>query len=397
MEIDIDALLKESIGSNSSDLHVKVGSYPTIRVGGKLFQLDHHAKVTKPDILDLVDKIMTLEQKEKFKGKMECDFAYSRPGLGRFRVNIFQQRGSPGMAFRIVPATILSMEALMLPPVIEKLAKETRGLILITGTTGSGKSTSLAAMIESINQNRACNIITIEDPIEYLFHDKKCLISQREVGPDTESFSVALRSAMRQDPDVILVGEMRDFETIQTALLAAETGHLVYSTLHTLDAVETISRIVSVFPPYHQKQVRIQLASVIAGIISMRLVPRATGKGRVPAVEVMVTTASIREAIIDPEKTKRIHELIESGRSQYQMQTFDQSLHDLCKKELITFAEALKWCSNPADFELRNKGVQVTSESWEEVQQQIRDTGSRDPKRPAAPPPPKISVDRFGM
>ena len=391
MELNIDALLKESIGSNSSDLHIKVGSHPTIRVGGKLFPLDHYPKMSKADVMTLVDGIMTPEQKERFKTKMECDFAYSRSGLGRFRVNIFQQRGSPGLAFRIVPATVLSMEALMLPPIIEQIAKETRGLILITGTTGSGKSTSLAAMIESINQTRACNIITIEDPIEYLFHDKKCLISQREVGPDTESFGVALRSALRQDPDVLLVGEMRDFETIQTALIAAETGHLVFSTLHTLDAVETISRIVSVFPPYHQKQVRIQLASVICGIISMRLVPKATGKGRVPAVEVMVTTASIRDAIMDPEKTNRIHELISAGRSQYQMQTFDQSLHDLCKKELITFAEALKWCSNPADFELRNKGVQVTSESWEEVQQQVRDTGSRDPRKPAAPP-----VDRFG-
>ncbi len=394
MELNIDALLKESIGSNSSDLHVKVGCHPTIRVGGKLFPMDHYPKLTKPDVVALVDGMMTPEQKEKFKGKLECDFAYSRSGLGRFRVNIFQQRGSPGLAFRIVPATILSMEALMLPPVIQKLAAETRGLILVTGSTGSGKSTSLAAMIEHINQHRACNVITIEDPIEYLFHDKKCLISQREVGPDTESFGVALRSALRQDPDVLLVGEMRDFETIQTALIAAETGHLVFSTLHTLDAVETVNRIVSVFPPYHQKQVRIQLASVICGIVSMRLVPRATGKGRVPAVEVMVATSSIREAIMDPEKTRRIHELISTGRSQYMMQTFDQSLNDLCKKELITFEEALKWCSNPADFELKNKGVQITSESWEEVQQQVRETGSRDPKKMATTQAPP--VDRFG-
>jgi twitching motility protein PilT len=296
----------------------------------------------------------------------------------------------------------------MLPPAIEKLAKESRGLILITGTTGSGKSTTLASMIESINQNKACNIVTIEDPIEYLFHDKKSLISQREVGPDTESFSVALRSALRQDPDVILIGEMRDYETIQTALIAAETGHLVFSTLHTLDAVETINRIVSVFPPYNQKQVRTQLAGVLCGIVSMRLIPRATGKGRVPAVEVMLTTASMRDAIIDPDKTRRIHDLIAAGRSQYMMQTFDQSLHDLCNKELITFAEALKWCSNPADFELKNKGVQITSESWEEVQQQVRDASSHEPKKPAyipppkpstpppPPPPPSPSVDRFG-
>ena len=394
MEIDIDALLKESIGANSSDLHVKVGSHPTIRIGGKLFPMDHYPKITKSVILELVDAMMTPEQKEKARGKMECDFAYSRSRLGRFRVNIFQPRGTPGMAFRIVPATILSIEELMLPPAVEKLAKETRGLILITGTTGSGKSTTLASMIEWINQNRSCNIITIEDPIEYLFHDKKCLISQREVGPDTESFGVALRSALRQDPDVILVGEMRDFETIQTALIAAETGHLVFSTLHTLDAVETISRIISVFPPYNQKQIRMQLASVLCGIVSMRLIPKAVGKGRVPAVEVMMATPSIKEAVMDPEKTRRIHDLIASGRSQYMMQTFDQSLHDLCQKELITFEEAMKWCSNPADFELRNKGVQITSESWEEVQQQVKETGSRDPKKAA--PPSKPFVDRFG-
>ncbi len=393
MELNIDALLKESIGANSSDLHVKVGCHPMIRVGGRLFALDHYPKMSKDDILALVDGMLTPAQKEKFKGKLECDFAYSRSGLGRFRVNLFQQRGTPGMAFRIVPATVLSLESLMIPTVVETLAAETRGLVLVTGTTGSGKSTTLAAMIEQINTRRACNIITIEDPIEYLFHDKKSIISQREVGPDTESFSIALRSALRQDPDVILVGEMRDFETIQTALIAAETGHLVFSTLHTLDAVETINRIISVFPPYHQKQVRVQMASVLAGIISMRLVPRATGKGRVPAVEVMVSTASIRDAIMDPDKTRRIHDLITAGRSQYGMQTFDQSLHDLCKKELITFEEAMKWCSSPADFQLKVSGVEMTSDSWGDVQQQAKKVSVVPP---LSPPPPARPVPPAG-
>jgi twitching motility protein PilT len=382
MSIDLDTLLKESMGANSSDLHVKVGCHPMIRVGGRLFPLDHYPKVDKATAIELLDSMLSTEQKEKFKGKLECDFAYSRSGLGRFRVNVFHQRGTLGMAFRIVPSTIQSIEKLMLPPVVAKLALEQRGLILVTGTTGSGKSTTLASMVEQMNLNKSCNIITIEDPIEYLFHDKKCIISQREVGPDTESFSVALRSAMRQDPDVILVGEMRDFETIQTALIAAETGHLVLSTLHTLDAVETINRIISVFPPYHQKQIRMQLASVLAGIVSLRLIPRAHGKGRVPAVEIMLPTASIRDAITDADKTRRINSLIASGQSQYQMQTFDQSLHELCDKELITFEEAMKWCSNPDDFTLKNKGIQMTNESWHDVQLEIEQGAKpRDPKR----------------
>jgi len=323
MNIDLDTLLKESIGANSSDLHIKAGCHPMIRVSGRLFALEHYPKVNPEIVTNIINGMLSPEQKEKFKGKLDCDLAYSRSGLGRFRVNIFQQRGTPGLAFRIVPATIPTLETLMLPPILGKIALEQRGLILVTGTTGSGKSTTLASMIELINTTRACNILTIEDPIEYLFHDKKCIISQREVGPDTESFSVALRSALRQDPDVILVGELRDFETMQTALLAAETGHLVLSSLHTLDAAETIHRFISVFPPYHQKQVRMQLASVICCIVSLRLVPRATGKGRVPAAEILVSTASIRDAIIDVEKTRGISSLIAAGKSQYQMQTFD--------------------------------------------------------------------------
>jgi twitching motility protein PilT len=246
---------------------------------------------------------------------------------------------------------------------------EQRGLILVTGTTGSGKSTTLAAMIDFINSNRTCHIVTIEDPIEYLHRDKKSIVNQREVGFDTHSFAVALKSALRQDPDVILVGEMRDFETIETALTAAETGHLVLSTLHTIDATESITRIVTAFPPYQQQQVRLQLASIIKGIISQRLVPRADGKGRVPAVEVMVSTSRIRECIEDKEKTKEIHDAITKGFTTYGMQSFDQSLMTLYRKGLITFEEALRQCTNPDDFKLKVAGISSTSEAgWSEYE-----------------------------
>ncbi len=380
--MNIDELLRGSIEKGASDLHLKVGVFPMVRVHGELIPLDKFPKLNQEETVGLAFSIMSASQKEKFKEKCELDLAYSAAGLGRFRVNIFQQRGTIGMVFRVIPVKILSIRDLVLPPVVEKTALEQRGLILVTGTTGSGKSTTLAAIIDYINQNRTVNIITIEDPIEFLHRDKKGIVSQREIGHDTESFGIALRSALRQDPDVILVGEMRDFETISTALTAAETGHLVLSTLHTLDAPETINRIISVFPPYQQKQVRMQLASVIRAIISMRLVPRADGKGRAPAVEIMIATQTVREAIIDPEKTRRIHDIIAAGTSQYGMQTFDQSLHDLFKKQLITYEEALKWTSNPEDFALKIKGIQSTSESWEETQE--KEDGS-----------PKLDVDRF--
>ncbi|HYA31206.1 MAG TPA: PilT/PilU family type 4a pilus ATPase, partial [Thermodesulfovibrionales bacterium] len=264
--------------------------------------------------------------------------------------------------FRVIPMRIPSMEELNLPEVLQKIAMEERGLVLVTGTTGSGKSTTLATMIDHINMNRTCNIITIEDPIEYLHRDKKSIVNQREVGGDTESFGRALRSALRQDPDVILVGEMRDFETIQTALTAAETGHLVFSTLHTIDSTETVNRIVAVFPPYQHKQVRIQLSSVIRGIISMRLMPKADGKGRVPGVEVLLATATIKDCILDQDKTKLIPDVIAQGKILYGMQTFDQSIFDLFKSGLISYEEALRRASNPDDFVLKVKGVRSTSD-----------------------------------
>lgn len=381
--INLNELLKHAVENRASDLHLKVGNLPIIRIDGHLHALDQFPKVTQEDAIALAFSITSTPQKQRLKEKCELDLAYSAPGLGRFRTNIFQQRGTISLVFRVVPTKILTLEELNLPPIIEKTANEQRGLILVTGTTGSGKSSTLASMIDFINRTRTHNIITIEDPIEFLHRDRKSIVSQREIGSDSESFSIALRSALRQDPDVILVGEMRDFETISTALVAAETGHLVLSTLHTLDAPETINRIVSVFPPYQQKQVRLQLAAVLKGIISMRLVPRADGKGRVPAVEVMICTQTIKECIVDPEKTRRIHDIVAAGTSQYGMQTFDQSLYGLFQKQLITYEEALRWCTNPEDFALKVKGIQSTSDAW--------DGG----KKTEEPSQDKFKIERF--
>src|SRR6202165_1162348 len=281
------------------------------------------------DTIAMAFSIMSARQKKKCKNDFEIDIAYSVPNLGRFRCNIFQQRGTVGLVLRVIPPRILTARELLLPPVMEKICMEQRGLVLCTGTTGSGKSTSLAAMIDHINTTRNEHIMTIEDPIEFLHRDKKSIINQREVEVDTKGFGVALRSALRQDPDVILVGEMRDYETIETALTAAETGHLVFSTLHTLDATETINRIIAVFPPPEQKQIRLQLAATLKSVVSQRLVRCADDKGRVPAVEVMIATAYIRDCVINPDKTRLIHDAIAAGTSQYGMQTFDQSLFDL--------------------------------------------------------------------
>jgi twitching motility protein PilT len=322
--------------------------------------------------------MMSSQQKEKFKQFLEIDIAYSVPGLGRFRCNIFQQRGSVGLVLRLIPARILNIRELLLPPVLEKISDEERGLVLVTGTTGSGKSTTLAAMIDYVNARRNTHIVTIEDPIEFLHRDKKAIINQREVEVDTRAFGVAMRAALRQDPDVILVGEMRDFETIETALLAAETGHLVLSTLHTLDATETINRIIAVFPPHQQKQIRIQLAAVLKAVISMRLLPRADGLGRVPAVEVLISTAYIRDCIEQKEKTKLIRDAIAAGTSQYGMQTFDQSLYGLYKSGLITLDEALRRATNPDELRLRIEGIESTSDVSRQEMESRLDTGIQD-------------------
>jgi twitching motility protein PilT len=322
------------------------------------------------DVEEICNKILaTEEQKQKFVKNHEVDCSYSVTGLGRFRINLFLQRSTVGVAIRVIPIGILSFDVLHLPKVIEKIAMETRGLILCTGTTGSGKSTTLAAIVDYINHHRSCHVIMIEDPIEFLLRDRKSIINQREIGVDTTNFSVALKSALRQDPDVILVGEMRDFETIETAIMAAETGHLVLSTLHTLDAAETINRIIGVFPPYQHKQIRIQLSTVLKGVISQRLVPRADGSGRVPAIEVLINTARVREYIEDKDKTRKIRDAIAQGYTTYGMQTFDQSLMALYKENLITLEEALRQASNPDDFALRVRGISSTSDlTWEEFE-----------------------------
>jgi len=360
--MNINDLLKIAVERKASDLHLKVGSHPVIRVDGDLIPLGELKRLMQEDTIAMAFSMMNARQKQRFKEELELDIAYSVPGLGRFRCNVFQQRGAVGLVLRVIPARIQSIRELMLPPVLERICEERRGLVLCTGTTGSGKSTSLAAMLDYINSTRTEHVITIEDPIEFLHRDKKSIVNQREIDVDTHSFAGALRAALRQDPDVLLVGEMRDYETIETALLAAETGHLVFSTLHTLDATETVNRIISVFPPHHQKQIRIQLSQVLKSVISLRLVPRADGMGRVPAAEVLISTAYIRECIENKEKTKYIREQIALGTSQYGMQTFDQSLFQLYKSGLITLDEALKRATNPDEFRLKIQGVQFTAD-----------------------------------
>ncbi|MFH0933329.1 MAG: type IV pilus twitching motility protein PilT [Nitrospirota bacterium] len=374
--MDIIALLKKAYAMSASDLHIKVGSPPVLRINGELTPLTSESRVSPEDVLKVVYSVMTNEQKEFFKKEKDIDFAYSVPGVGRFRCNVFIQRGSLGIVFRVIPMRIPTVEELHLPDIIKKISMEQRGLILVTGTTGSGKTTTLAAMIDLINANRTVHILTIEDPIEYTHRDKRSIVNQREIGSDTDSFGKSLRQALRQDPDVILVGEMRDFETIQTALVAAETGHLVLSTLHTTDATETVNRIIAVFPPYQHKQVRMQLASVLKAIISMRLMPKADGNGRVPAVEVLIATAMIKDCILDPDKTKLIPDVIAQGTLHYSMQTFDQSLFHLFKSGLITYEEALRMATNPDDFALRAKGVQAASNLTLGEQSQPQDEGT---------------------
>jgi twitching motility protein PilT len=358
----VNDLLKIAVESGASDLHLKVGSFPMMRVRGALQPASEEKRLDHEDVVAMSAAIMSTAQRQKFKETQEVDLAYSVPGLGRFRCNIFQQRGTVGLVLRVIPMRIRTVDELGLPDVMKRIALEERGLVLVTGTTGSGKSTTLAALIDHINKERAAHVMTVEDPIEFLHRDQKSMINQREVAVDTRSFAQALRSALRQDPDVILVGEMRDFETIETGLTAAETGHLVFSTLHTLDATETINRIIAVFPPHQQKQVRLQLASVLRAVISQRLMPRADGQGRAPAVEVMISTPFIRDCIVDKDKTAMIHGAIAAGTSQYGMQTFDQSIFGLYEQGLVSLEEALRWASNVDEFKLKVQGIATTSD-----------------------------------
>ena len=389
--MELNEILQVALRGGASDIHLKAGLPPMFRVDGSLVPLKDARRLPPEEISRMAFGIMNDYQKEKFKAQNELDLAYGVPGLGRFRVNVFQQRGTIGVVLRVIPFKIATIEQLLLPKVLEKVAGEQRGLILVTGTTGSGKSTTLAAMVDHINSNETCHIMTIEDPIEFLVRDKRSIVNQREVGVDTLSFAQALKSALRQDPDVILVGEMRDLETIETALTAAETGHLVLSTLHTLDATETIARIVSAFPPHQQKQVRLQLGSVLKAVISQRLVPRADGKGRVAAVEVLVSNSRVREMIEDKDRTKEITQAISQSYTTYGMQTFDQSLMSLFKQSIIAYEEALRQCSNPDDFALRVSGISGTSDAtWDDFEGGKSDgpkpVAAQKDGRPAPPP-----------
>jgi twitching motility protein PilT len=368
--MNLETLMRLMVSRGASDLHLKANAFPHIRVHGDLTPLAEYGKLGPEDPLMMAFGIMNNRQKQKFRDHAEADIGYGIKGLGRFRINVFQQRGSVSVSIRAIPSKILTFDDLLLPKVLEKIAEDPRGLVLVTGTTGSGKSTTIASMINYINERMTRHIITIEDPIEFLHVDRSSLVSQREVSVDAASFSAALRSAMRQDPDVILVGEMRDLETIETALLAAETGHLVFSTLHTLDAVETINRIIAVFPSHQQRQIRLQLAQVLRGVISMRLIKRSDIAGRVPAIEVMVVTEYIRNCITEAEKTRLIRAAIAQGTSQYGMQTFDQSLYEHYKAGRITYDEALAYASNPDEFKLRVQGIYSTKEAAIEAMEQ---------------------------
>jgi twitching motility protein PilT len=360
----LDEILKIAMKIGASDVHIKPGKPPVYRLDEKLTTLKNAAVLGGNEISEMLFSIMTTKQKIDFETNLDLDMAYGVPGVGRFRINVFKQRGSLGAVMRAIPMTVKGFRELGMPPIIEKIAYEKRGLILVTGTTGCGKSTTLASIIDFINNNITANIITIEDPMEYLFRDNKSIVVQREIGFDTLNFANALRAALRQDPDIILVGEMRDVETIEIALTAAETGHLVLSTLHTMDATETINRIVGIFPPHQQQQIRFQLSATIKAVVSQRLIPKADGKGRVPAVEIMLATARIREFIEDSTKTKSIRDAIAEGRS-YGMQTFDQSLLDLYKGKKITYEEAYKNATNPSDFALKVSGIDGSSDKTE--------------------------------
>ncbi len=398
MGLDLNEVLKVAVRGGASDIHLKSGLPPMFRVDGALVPLKNGERICPEDLQVMASAIMNPAQKASFDENRELDLAYGIPGLGRFRVNVFQQRGTIGAVFRVIPFGVKTIEQLSLPKVIETIASENRGLVLVTGTTGSGKSTTLAAMIEQINQTRTCHIMTIEDPIEFLIRDRRSIVNQREIGVDTHTFSNALRAALRQDPDVILVGEMRDFETIETALTAAETGHLVMSTLHTLDATETINRIISVFPPYQQNQVRLQLATILKAVISQRLVPRADGKGRVPALEILISTSYVRECIGDKDRTKELPDVISKGHTTYGMQTFDQSLMSLVKQGLVTYDEALNHVSNPDDFALRFRGIASTSDAaWSDFTPDAEDEAKKPDENVDTPADDDdgFSIDRF--
>ena len=365
--MNIRGVLEKMIAARASDLHLKTGTPPVVRVDGILYTLEDPPPSAQ-ELRDVCAQLLNDEQRLYFTTHNEIDFAFGVSGLARFRANIFMQRGTPALALRHVPVEVPAIEDLMLPPAVRELAFSPRGLILVTGRTGSGKSTTLAAMIDGINKVTTRNVITVEDPIEFLHRDRMSFIHQREVGLDTRSFHDGLRYVLRQDPDIILVGEIRDLETMNTALMAADTGHLVLSTLHTTDVVQTIQRIISFYPPHQHAEVRMSIASNLRAVISQRLIPRRDGAGRVPAVEILMSTPTIREYILDPAKVPLIHSALAEGVTQYGMQTFDQSVMTLLRDSIITEEEALKNCNNPNELSLKLKGISATSDRmWQAV------------------------------
>jgi twitching motility protein PilT len=368
---DYKAVLQHMIQSGASDLHLKVGRPPTLRIDGHMISMDQPA-LKQEDLRSLAEQIMAPKNIKEFSEQKESDFALAVPGIGRFRVNAYQQRGTIAYALRAVPFQAKTIAELNLPEVCERVALMPRGLVLVTGITGSGKSTALASMLHYINQNRHANIITIEDPIEFLHRDIKSSINQREVGTDTNNFAQALRRVLRQDPDILLVGEIRDLDTLDTALKAAETGHLVFSTLHTTDATQTINRVLSFYPPHQQTEVRYMLSTALRAIISLRLVRRADKKGRVPAAEILINTEAVRDQIRDLSKALNIPDLIKEGGVAYGMQSFDQSLMNWYHKGVISYDDALFAASNPAEFALRVQGINASSDtSWDTIKQEV--------------------------
>jgi twitching motility protein PilT len=368
-QFNFKAVLQQMVQRNASDLHLKVGRPPTLRLDGELSPLEQ-PPLRPEDLKALAEQLMTARQVKEFADNKESDFAIGVPGVGRFRCNVYQQRGSLAYALRAIPYQARTLDELHLPSVMADIALKPRGLVLVTGITGSGKSTALAAMIQHINESRRANIITIEDPIEFLHRDINSHVNQREVGTDTTTFGQALRRVLRQDPDVILIGEIRDLETLDTALKAADTGHLVFSTLHTTDATQTINRVLSFYPPHQQAEVRFSLASALQAVISLRLVPRQDKQGRVPAAEILINTAAVRDQIRDMTKLLNIPDLIKEGTVQYGMQSFDQSLMSWYSKGVISYENALFFATSPSEFALRIQGVAGTSDtSWSGFEQ----------------------------
>ena len=388
--MNITSVLEKMIAARASDLHLKAGTPPVVRVDGILYTLDEPAP-TAQDLRDATNHLLNPEQREHFATHSEIDLAFGISGLARFRANIFMQRGTPALALRHVPVEIPSFEDLGLPAAVRELAFAPRGLVLVTGRTGSGKSTTLAAMIDAVNRTTTRNIITIEDPIEFLHRDRMSFIHQREVGLDTKSFHEGLRYVLRQDPDIILVGEIRNLETMSTALMAADTGHLVMSTLHTTDVVQTVQRIISFYPPHQHDEVRMSLAANLSAVVSQRLIPRRDGAGRAPACEILINTPTVRELLLDPEKLPMLHDLVAEGGTQYGMQTFDQSVFALLRDGVITEEEALRNCSNPNELQLKLKGFSATSDrQWQAVE---TSAPAPAPAPPSSSTPPAAPAD----